>query len=73
MSDEIRPVRPDGVGLPMEALAIVAETGATVHMRLSHDDNGTYPTAGCDGALGGWWTGVASEVTCPDCLEVVHS
>lgn len=67
------PWLPDGQGLPDEATAIVAEQGAVVHLRLAPPDNSCYPRTGCDGGLGGWWTGKPDEVTCPDCLEVVHA
>lgn len=58
---------PDGNGLPAEAFPLINNRSATIHLRLHKP--GHYPKAGCDNALGEWWTGKVSEVTCPDCLK----
>lgn len=68
---------PDGMGLDPLSAEVAADTGATVHLRLSN--GGEYPLVACvsEGerwrAWGQLWSGVASEVTCPACLEVVHA
>ena len=62
---------PDGQGLDPFSLALVAEDGRVVHLRLSAPAR--YPKTGCGGGLGQLWSGAASEVTCPACLEVVHA
>ena len=62
----------DGVGLPEVALEIVRDDPTQiVHLRLR--DDGHYPITGCGGGLGQWWTGKTTEVTCADCLELVHA
>lgn len=63
---------PDGRGLPQEARDLNAEVGAPVHLRLTNADTRAARGA-CDGGLGQLWTGKAAEVTCSDCLEVVHA
>lgn len=63
---------PDGHGLSPEAREIIAQHGGTVHLRLTALDGATARGA-CDKGLGEWWTGIASEVTCPECRELVHA
>lgn len=63
---------PDGHGLTDLCLELVAEHGSPVHLRLTSAD-GTRARGACGGGLGELWTGRASEVNCPDCLEVVHA
>lgn len=60
---------PDGVGLPAEARELVANLARDVHLRLSMP--GSYPRGACDGALGEWWTGDPTEVTCEACQQVL--
>lgn len=62
---------PDGRGLPDEARDLIAK-GARIHLRLTSPGRESARGA-CDRVLGEWWTGRASEVTCPACLEVVHA
>lgn len=66
------PWLPDGHGLPEEARQLNAEHGAPVHLRLT-SPGGRSARGACDGGLGELWTGVAAEVTCPACLELVHA
>jgi hypothetical protein len=61
---------PDGIGLSPLVREIVAERGMTVHLRLTAPDRAAACTA-CGHGLGEWFSGVASEVTCPACLEAV--
>lgn len=63
---------PDGHGLAPEALDLVAEHDLTVHLRLTNTETRAARGA-CDGGLGQLWSGVATEVTCRPCLEVVHA
>lgn len=63
---------PDGHGLCDEAVEIITASGQCVHLRLTSPD-GRSVRGACDHGLGEWWTGVPNEVTCPDCLEVVHA
>lgn len=63
---------PDGHGLPAQARELNAEHGQPVHLRLTSADRRSARGA-CDRGLGQLWTGVAAEVTCPACLEVVHA
>ena len=59
---------PDGNGLPATALRIVAERGMPVHLRLT-PANGAYPSAACGQAIGEFWSGKTSEVSCLACLK----
>jgi hypothetical protein len=63
---------PDGHGLSELCLALVAEHGARVHLRLTRVD-GVTAIGACGKGLGELWTGKAAEVNCPECLEVVHA
>lgn len=76
MSDQVTadsgPWLPDGHGLPDVARVMVSELDQPVHLRLTAPGS-AYPRAGCDRALGEWWSGKPDEVTCPACLEVVHA
>lgn len=71
MSDEKTWV-PDGHGLTEEARALIVEHPTPVHLRLTSPGRSS-ARAACDAALGEWWTGLSTEVTCPTCLEVVHA
>lgn len=71
MADE-RAWLPDGQGLDPLSVELVAERNGRVHLRLTSQD-GCSSRGACDGGLGEWWTGVAREVNCPACLEVVHA
>ena len=66
------PWLPDGHGLPRAALELNAAYGAPVHLRLT-SPGGRSARGACGTGLGELWTGVAREVTCPGCLELVHS
>jgi hypothetical protein len=63
---------PDGRGLPDEARESIAEHDQWVHLRLTSPD-GRFARGACDRSLGEWWSGVAGDVTCPACLELVHA
>ena len=63
---------PDGRGLSPEALEIIAEHGGLIHLRLT-SPSGEAARGACESGLGEWWSGVAGEVNCPACLEVVHA
>lgn len=63
---------PDGRGLDPLSLDLVAEHDLTVHLRLTNTETRAARGA-CDGGLGQLWSGIATEVTCPPCLEVVHA
>lgn len=73
MTDQPAAWLPDGHGLADRARELVAERGDKVHLRLSASGDGPYPRAGCGLGLGEWWTGLAAEVNCPACLELVHA
>lgn len=60
--------RPDGVGLPEEARALVG-SGSPVHLRLRLNGTERFPKAACGAGLGEWWTGLVDEVTCTSCRE----
>ncbi len=62
----------DGRGLPDEARALIARKGVTVHLRLTAP-GGRSARQACAGGLGEWWSGLAADVTCQVCLEVVHA
>ena len=62
---------PDGRGLPDVVHEILRDNpGQVVHLRLPTDG---YPVTACAGGVGQWWTGKGSEVTCPECKELVHA
>ena len=71
-TDVSRGWMPDGHGLSDEARAIIAQKGGTVHLRLT-SPSGQSVRGACESGLGEWWSGLASDVTCPACLEVVHA
>ena len=63
---------PDGCGLSPDAKSLIRKHAQRIHLRLTSPDRKSARGA-CDGGLGEWWSGVPDEVTCPDCLEVVHA
>ena len=65
---------PDGRGLADEAVEVIAGHDAPmpIHLRLTSPD-GRSARGACDRGLGEWWTGLAAQVTCPGCLELVHA
>jgi hypothetical protein len=68
---------PDGIGIHPDVWPVIAATREKcgeqmIHLRL-RPDPASYPVTGCRVGIGQWWTGKASEVTCPACLELVHS
>lgn len=67
------PWLPDGKGLG-DLRGLIADAGDRVHLRLTAP-GGQYPRTACRqlASLGEWWTGLAAEVTCQACLEVVHA
>lgn len=66
------PWLPDGHGLDPLSRALVDARGLRVHLRLT-SPGGISARGACDRGLGELWSGQASEVTCPACLEVVHA
>jgi hypothetical protein len=58
----------DGIGLAPETLPLIAEHGGVVHARVG--ERLKPRRAACDN-LGGWWSGIAAEVTCRVCLDVL--
>lgn len=63
---------PDGRGLDPLTLDLIAEHDVTVHLRLENTETRAARGA-CGDGLGQLWSGIATEVTCPPCLEVVHA
>ena len=63
---------PDGHGLDPLSIELAAEHDLRVHLRLTHSVRRSARGA-CGDGLGELWSGVAGEVTCPGCLEVVHA
>lgn len=66
------PYLPDGRGLDPLTLELIAGQDVTVHLRLTNTETRAARGA-CDQGLGELWSGVATEVTCRPCLEVVHA
>ena len=69
----------DGDGLDPVTARAVAETGATVHLRVrvGVEAAARYPVVACARVSGdlviGVWTGRLDEATCPACLEAAPS
>lgn len=63
---------PDGQGLAVEALGLIAAgVGGAVHLRFT--SGARYPRDACGVSIGEWWTGRTDEVTCTACREWVHA
>lgn len=59
----------------MQAQRDAGQTPAPIHLMLVHESNGReVGEIACRGnGLGEWVTGNGDQITCPGCLETVHS